>query len=548
VSEPVPESEQLALALELADANWPRPADDPASMVDLLRMRPSARALIRRFVAVGDDVRPSSDGESTVAVPSASSGSDGAAAEVLMDPDSRRRLVRLTIDLSTHLTNFGFPSEARRYLLAAEQWVQIAPARSSESWGHARWRVQSALAWAEGLGGNPEDGTLEQRRQRARNRILPLLDAVPERDSLRPTVLSRAARFTSGDDAAGGDRTPAERRRLHEQAYLLASEDDRPAAVFSSTAIRYVGFLRDREDGRATARRIALEAAAGLRERAPNSRPYLLVLAQAASLLRTGAASADDWHTALRLRAESVELARSWLDEVLRWVPAEADGVHRTLAAQLNNQTTLLVNVGSLSQARAACEEAIRLTVSSEQEQPGGMATRRANLADIEFAAGRYTEAVRLYHEAIDLGRVVGSTRTASRLAGAITAALLAGVPVDELGHLVDAMNGEERSSRGFNAHRIKAARGLVALVGGDVIEGLDLLEEAERIRAGRRPVDHPDVLRLRALRVVALAHASRNRESESIRGRLESSLEEQFPGVDHWILALAARGTLRSQ
>ncbi len=536
MGEPVSDAEQLALALRLVDANWPRPAEDAAAMVELLRLRPSARVLVRRFAALGSD--PGSPEQ-----PSPADEPDPAAVAVLADPGLRRRLAALVVDLSTHLTNFGYSSEARRYLLAAEQWVlEWSSEDGQDSWDHVRWRVQSALAWAEGLGGDPSDETLDQRRLRARDRLLPLVEQVPDRDSLRPTVLSRAARFTAGPDLEAGDLNAGERRDLHRRAFQLASEDGRPAAVYSSTAIRYVAFLRDRDDGRTEARRISLEAAGRLRERAPGSRPYLLVLAQAASLARTGAVTAEDWSTALDLRSEAVELARSWLHEALRWVPDEADGVHRTLASQLTNQTTLLLNVGRLEEARRSCDEAISLTEASEQEQPGSLGTRRANLADIEFAAGRYAEAVRLHLGAAELGRIVGSTRTASRLAGAVTAALLDGVPVDQVGALVEEMEREVPASRGFNAHRVVAARGLVAVAGGAPAEGLRLLEQAEELRARRRPGEHPDVLRLRALRVVALGLLEDRDEAGATRAGIRSALELQFPGVSHWIAALADR------
>jgi hypothetical protein len=387
--EPVAESDQLALAVQLIHANWPR-SGDPNATLDALRLRSSARLLVRRFVAAVP-------GSSRSAGAAVGVVSDRPAASVLGDPQHRRRVVDLVVDLSTHLTNLGYAAEARRYLLAAERWVgDVQAGQTDGSWDHCAWRVQSALAWAEGLGGDPADATLEQRRRRARDRLLPLVESVPERDSLRPTVLSRAARFTAGDDFAGGDLSLEERRRLHARAYELASEEGRPAAVYSSTTIRYLAFLRNLADGRDEARRISLEAVRGLRQRAPGSRPFLLVLGQSASLARTTAASADEWEEALELRAESVELARSIFEEARRHLPEEADGVHRTLASQLTNQTTLLVNVGRLDQARAACEEAIELTRTSEQDQPGSLGTRRANLADVEFAAGRYDAVVDL--------------------------------------------------------------------------------------------------------------------------------------------------------
>ncbi len=531
MSDPIAESEQLALAVRLVHDNWPHLGERDATL-DALRLRPSARLLVRRFVAAGSQPATGSDADAV---------RDGPAETVLGDPRHCRRVVDLTVDLANHLTNLGYATEAHGYLLAAERWVDaLRDAAPAGAWDHLGWRVQSALAWAEGLGGDPSDTTLEQRRRRARDRLLPLVEAVPDGDSLRPTVLSRAARFTAGGDIAGGDLPLEERRRLHARAFELASEEDRPAAVYSSTTIRYVAFLRNIGDGSDDARRISGQAVSTLRRRAPGSRPLLLVLGQSASLARTTADSAEDWQMALELRAASVELARSVFEAAQRQLPEEADGVHRTLAAQLTNQTTLLLNVGQLDLARTACEEAIELTRSSEQDQPGSLGTRRANLADVEFAARRYGEAAAMLADAVELGRRVGSTRTASRLAGVITARLLGGTPAHQLGLLVAEMDREEPGSQGFNVHRVQSARGLLAVADGRVDAGLDLLEVAEASRARRRPVDHPDVLRVRALRAIALRRAGDLAGAQTVRESISVALRRQFPQTSHWITDLA--------
>ncbi len=142
----------------------------------------------------------------------------------------------------------------------------------------------------------------------------------------------------------------------------------------------------------------------------------------------------------------------------------------------------------------------------------------------------------------MELGRSVGSTRTASRLAGWIVAGLLGGSPAEQLGPLVAEMDREEPSSQGFNFHRVQSARGLLSVVRGDVELGLRQLEDAEASRARRRPPDHPDVLRVRALRVMALVRAGDPYGAEIVRGTISRALRQQFPGTSHWIQDLAER------
>lgn len=511
MSDGVSESEQLATALRMVAANWPRPSDRLSGLAMVLGLRPSARSLIRRF----------RDGGPVV----------DAALEL---PEVRQDLVDLTAELARHLTSYGFVTEARTHLLAALAW-------SATLDDHRRWRVISALAWAEGLGGDPDDRTLEQRRQRARNRLLPLLALVPDDDSLRPTILSRAARFTNGEDTASGDRTEQARADLHRAAYELASQPGRAPAVFASATIRYAGFLRDSPEGRPEARRITLDAADRLAQSAPDSRPYLLMLNQAASIARTTSITPADWDHARTLRRASIELARTWTEESERLALDGADGFHRTLAAHLDHEATLLVNTGDLSGARAAIDESIELTRTSEQHQPGNLATRLANRADLLFAAGQFDATQRDLLEAIHLGDSIGSTRTASRWAGVVFGALLDG-DASSASEAIEAMLRSEPTSKRFNRHRVLAAQGLWAAATGSASDGIALLDDAIATRSRLRPAQHPDVLRLYALRAIVLASDGSADAAAQERSKLSEAVERQFPDQSHWILALAQR------